>query len=198
MIQAVVAAECAERGGVEELRACQAAVAVVVDCCVGPGVSHFGHVAQIHGIVGISVDFISLVVEVVERYIIECAECDAENRVDYRGCVAMVIAVWRHRARNGATYRAIVAVRRWHGSAPVGAMCAGAYYRSRTRRWAIAGPVAYAAIVPVVDAVVAGFTGLVVPVVIAVVTGLTGLVVAIVVTVVSGLTGLVVAIVSRF
>ena len=92
-----------------------------------------------------------------------------------------MIAVWRHRARNGATYRAIVAVRRWHRSAPVGAMCAGAYYRSRTRRWAIAGPVAYAAIV--------------VTVVVAIVSGL---VVAIVVTVVSGLTGLVVAIVSRF
>lgn len=128
------------------MRTCHASVAVVVDGGIGPSVTQFRHIAQIHGVVGISINLIALIVEIIERRIVERSESYSENSADNRSCVAGVITVRWHRTRNRTTYGAIVAVRRWHGNAPV-VIVNGAYRWCRVRRWAIAGPMAHSAMI---------------------------------------------------
>lgn len=78
-VEPVVAAEQIVGSRIYELRAAQAAVGVVVYGGIWPVVSEFAHIAQIYGVVDVSVNFISAVVQVVERCAVKCAKRQSEN-----------------------------------------------------------------------------------------------------------------------
>ena len=119
MIEPVVATESIERRGVDELCACQSSVAVVVYCGIWPRERHFRYITQIYGVVNISIDFISLVVEIIESAVIERTESQSEDCVDNRSCRVWAIAARWNRTRNRASYRAIITMRRRERFAPI-------------------------------------------------------------------------------
>ena len=110
--------------GGDKLGIVHSAIAVVLQHHVGPAVSHHVHVAQIYHVVLISVDVITVVVEVVERSIEIGAELQSQNTRD-DGCRYIV-------AISSRDYGAIVphdawtplAIRRSDGCMPTPAIVA--------------------------------------------------------------------------
>ena len=119
MIQPVIASEGVVGGGVDELCPRQVTIGVVIHRGVGPCIGHFSHITQIDGVVHIPVDFISLIIEVVESAVVERPKRQPENCAYYRGSVVRTVAVRPHRTRNRTAYRPICPVRWRHGATPI-------------------------------------------------------------------------------
>ena len=70
----VEAAEVVERSRVVKFGAIECVERTIVEHYIGPGDAHLYDVAEINYAVVVSVDFITAVVEVVERCVVGCAE----------------------------------------------------------------------------------------------------------------------------
>lgn len=66
-----------------ELSVHQSAIVVVAEHYVGPSEAHHVYVAQVNYSVVITVDVVTVSVQEAERNVERCAECDAQDAVDY-------------------------------------------------------------------------------------------------------------------
>ena len=113
-IESVVANTIIVAGGDGKLCVVELVVVVVAQHHVGPFIVKQGHVAQIHNVVVVSVNVEAVVVQVVERGVIECAEEQSQDTVydgrvavgaesvgDSRPVVPQRVSVGTHRGHDG-------------------------------------------------------------------------------------------------
>lgn len=113
-IESVVANTVIVAGGDGKLCVVELVVVVVAQHHVGPFIVKQGHVAQIHNVVVVSVNVEAVVVQVVERGVIECAEEQSQDTVydgrvavgaesvgDSRPVVPQRVSVGTHRGHDG-------------------------------------------------------------------------------------------------
>lgn len=113
-IESVVANTVIVAGGDGKLCVIELVVVVVAQHHVGPFIVKQGHVAQIHNVVVVSVNVEAVVVQVVERGVIECAEEQSQDTVydgrvavgaesvgDSRPVVPQRVSVGTHRGHDG-------------------------------------------------------------------------------------------------
>ena len=118
MIDAIVTATVIVGRAVSELRVHQS-TSVVTEHYIGPHQVKHAHVAQIDHIVGITVNIVTIAVQIVERHVKDRSESEAQNAVDYR-CPIVGTVVNRHdRAIDAQRSRTPAASGRGQRTAPV-------------------------------------------------------------------------------
>ena len=74
-------------------------VVFIVQHHVRPIEVEHGHISQVDDAVGIAIDIVTVVVQVVERNVIECAEYQTQDAVD-NGCSDIGVPSYRNRGAN--------------------------------------------------------------------------------------------------
>ena len=84
-VNSIIAVAIVVTAHVDELCVDQSVITIVAEHCVIPSEVQQRHISQVDDVVGIAVDLISIVVQIVERCVKERSEGDAQDAVDDGG-----------------------------------------------------------------------------------------------------------------